>query len=298
MTLKKTIVILNILLVAVLGYVLSRPIPDPGDDTGVLRPDTVRDQRDEADVSRAPDDGKSLPHARPEDYSALAESDLFGARAEAESEAPQDPEVEPAEPLKLNLLGTVAGDSSLARAIIKPEGERRQSIYSVGDSVRGAEILQISRKRVLLKREGRHYELTMDITQAIEIDGEEIVLAIDDFSDVISAGSDFIEIDRDELLDRGGGMFALMRQVQDNLQVEPYMEDGEAAGLRLRGVENIGIAQLAGIREGDVVRSVNGDVVSSVPRAMQAFRRARHREEVSIEIVRNGERIEKSYRIK
>lgn len=297
---KKILYLLNILLLVATLYILTRPLP--GEDYVLEETKTGLGERERASAGK---ERGALRELESEDYQDIIDSDLFGTMAEQEErrrrEEREEPEesAEPAEPLELNLLGTVAGGSRLARAIIQAEGETRQGVYSEGDSIKRAEIKEISRKRVLLARDGTHYELTMDMTQVVEIDGQEAVLSMDEFRDAVSSGeSGVIEVDRAEMLERGGGMFAMMRQVQENLRAEPYVKDGEALGLKLKGVEDIGVAKLAGVEEGDVVRSVNDQAISSVSEAMRVFRRARHLDDVSVKLLRNGEEVEMSYKFK
>ncbi len=297
MIIKRIVIIVTVFLLAVAGYLITRPLPDYVDtvETAGIEDPKV--------TSSSEDDGISQEI----EYDLLVENDLFGIiamerrrqRRESVERPEPEPEPEPAEPLNLDLLGTIAAGSGLARAIIQPKGESKQKIYRVGDAVKDAEIIDIARKRVLLSRDGIRYELTMDMTEAVEIEGEEVVLSAGDFRDsVVVAADGVIEVDRREVLEKGGGMFALMRQVQGNLQARPYMENGEAKGLQLKGVENVGVMQLAGIEEGDVVRSVNGQVISSVSKAMQVFRKARHLDELDVKILRGEEIIEQSYNFK
>lgn len=50
----------------------------------------------------------------------------------------------------LELLGTVSGSDSDARAIIRAGADQREQIYRLGDTVQGAEIVRIERGRVAL----------------------------------------------------------------------------------------------------------------------------------------------------
>ena len=63
--------------------------------------------------------------------------------------------------MQLALLGTVAGDAASARAIIMDQKERSQDIYRVGDTVQDAEIRQILRGKVILRRGETDEVLTM-----------------------------------------------------------------------------------------------------------------------------------------
>ncbi len=87
-------------------------------------------------------------------YNKIVERNIFGATEKIE-ETPAE-EVGPIEileetSLELSLLGTIAGDSASARAIILDKRQRSQDIYRVGDSVQEAEIRQILRGKVILR---------------------------------------------------------------------------------------------------------------------------------------------------
>ena len=87
-------------------------------------------------------------------YTKIVERNIFGATEKVE-QAPVE-EVGPVEALEetslqLSLLGTVAGDTGSARAIILDQRQRSQDIYRVGDSVQEAEIRQILRGKVILR---------------------------------------------------------------------------------------------------------------------------------------------------
>ncbi len=302
MSLRRTLIVINLLMLGTVVSMLTLPLPGTDGD-GVAGDATGHPGS--AEYSARETGMGSLPAPGEEDYDALVERDLFGVIAREQQQRRRDeqqqepPRAESADSLELNLLGTIAGGSGLARAIIQPEDHSRQGIYRTGDRVMGAEIVDISRKKVLLSRDGTLYELTMDMTRRVEVGGKDVILAADEFRDVVRAGEDgVVEVDRRELLERGGGMFAMLRELQENLRAEPYREGGETVGLKLAGVESIGVAQLAGIEEGDVLRSVNGHAISSVPQAMQMFRRVRHLEDMDVTIQRDGATVEMSYRLK
>ncbi len=302
---RKPLILINLLLLIALGYLFYGTFQHSAEhDIGRVSVDVELDMPDDDSFAEV---NNGLLEPQTDDYDLLIQDDIFGVLAEQRERERRDARVstdeterEPhAEPLELNLLGTVAGGSNLARAIIQPEGESHQKVYRIGDSVKGAEIIQIERKTVRLRRDGVNYELTMDMTLAIEIDGEEeMILAVEDFKHAFSEEDDALVVDRREFLEQGGGMFAMMRQVQGNIRARPHMENGEVKGLEIAGVDKIGVAQIAGLEEGDVVQSVNGQLINSLPKAMQVFRKARHLDDLSVEILRDGESISKSFKFK
>ena len=108
--------------------------------------------------------GAAKPLAAP-DSTMLLQRNIFGAAEKAEAPPVEATEelVESLEEttLQLALLGTVAGDAASARAIIMDQKERSQDIYRVGDTVQDAEIRQILRGRVILRRGEKDEVLSM-----------------------------------------------------------------------------------------------------------------------------------------
>ena len=104
------------------------------------------------------------PLARPE-YDMISERNIFDATDKTDAQ-PVEVKAEPIEnleetTLQLALLGTIAGDSESARAIILDQKNKSQDIYRVGDSVQDAEIKQILRGKVILRHGDKDEILTM-----------------------------------------------------------------------------------------------------------------------------------------
>lgn len=100
--------------------------------------------------------------AAPVDYGVITRRNLFGPPPQAGSspvvETP--PEAIEATSLEVVLMGTIGGGDD-SRAIILNKQDRKQEIYSVGDSVQGALIKEILRGKVILNLDGRDEMLDM-----------------------------------------------------------------------------------------------------------------------------------------
>ena len=70
--------------------------------------------------------------------------------------------------------------------------------------------------------------------------------------------------------------------------VEPYVEKGQTEGLRISGLEKIPDAALLGLRNGDIVQSVNGQSLTSKQKAFQVLQKARTQSQVSLQLSREG----------
>jgi type II secretory pathway component PulC len=95
-------------------------------------------------------------------YRAITERNVFGSLV-GTSEEIKPSEYENLEPtsLKLALVGTVAGSDEDAAAFIEETDKRRQEIYRVGDSIKGAILKAILEEKVVLSVDGKDEILTM-----------------------------------------------------------------------------------------------------------------------------------------
>jgi hypothetical protein len=109
-------------------------------------------------VQTVPEGKKVEIRRKSDDYQIIIDRNIFGAVLEkSEEKLPTQPVEEELQPtkLKLSLMGTVSGTSKDTRAIISDDTSRKQDIYAVGDSVQGALIKVIERRRVVLRVNGK-----------------------------------------------------------------------------------------------------------------------------------------------
>jgi type II secretory pathway component PulC len=75
----------------------------------------------------------------------------------------------------------------------------------------------------------------------------------------------------------------------DNAIIEPYSSDGQIQGLRLSGLQNVPFIEDFGLRNGDIIQFVNGQLLTSKQKAYQVFKKARTQPSINIELLRDGE---------
>ena len=97
-----------------------------------------------------------------------------------------------------------------------------------------------------------------------------------------------------------GGLYAVEREIVDAYAKKPATlgalgwvsrhegEDGKADGFALGGIRCGNDLHEAGLRNGDVVHSVNGKPLTSVPQALWAYTTQRKKDELQLQITRNG----------
>ncbi len=238
------------------------------------------------------------------DYNKIVERNIFGATEKIE-QAPVEEVVEPLEnleetSLQLSLLGTIAGDTESARAIILDKRERSQNIYRVGDSVQEAEIKQILRGKVIL-RHGENDEIltmaegddkpksTAKTTPRTRPAGKPqqgpAQLAKREMP-AVEAVTESITIGQAELQESMSDINDLMTQVR----VRPYFRRGKSEGLIVSQIQPNSIFSKLGLVNGDIISSVNNKAISSPDEAFDFYNSLKTGGEVSIEITRRGQK--------
>jgi len=262
------------------------------------------------------------------DFSMIVERNIFGATGKAEPPPVVEEQVEPIEnlqetTLQLSLLGTIAGDSQNARAIILDQRKRSQDIYRIGDSIQGAEIRQIFRGKIVLRHNEKDEILTMvegedaagaadsnvpaptsrvstrsrRVSRAVSrvpsvpepepgtIDAQEE--AIPDIEEEV------IPISQDELQSSINNLNELLTQVR----VRPYFRQGKPEGLIVSQIQGDSIFAKLGLMNGDIIASVNGEQMSTPEEAFQLYNSLKSGTPVNIEITRRGQKKILTYEI-
>lgn len=199
--------------------------------------------------------------------------------------------------MPLRLRGTVSGSDAVARAIIEDVSSHAQDIYKVGDSVIGAQIESIGRNSVVLLRDGRRELLEVSLAPGDAPAPGPKPAAVMTSSDVLetvkaTSPTDFM-ISKKALLARIGGMEAIL----NSAKIAPYIVDGQAEGLRITGLDGISMARFIGLEDGDVVQNVNGQKLTSVPKAFQVFQKARTQQQLDVVLLRGQDKKKLSFRL-
>jgi general secretion pathway protein C len=247
------------------------------------------------------------------EYGMIVERNIFGATEKAEPIPLEEREelIETLEEttLQLSLLGTAAGDSSSARAFILDQKDKSQDIYRVGDTVQGAEIRQILRGKVVLRRGEKDEILTMaenndqpqppaaavdrrsrqanrDLRDRASREAEAGAGEPGGIEESLEIEEEIIPIAQEELQGSINDLNQLMTQVR----IRPYFRGGKPEGLIVSQIQNDSIFAKLGLMNGDIIASVNGKQMSSPEEAFQLYNSLNTGSQVTVEITRRGQK--------
>jgi type II secretion system protein C len=200
---------------------------------------------------------------------------------------------------QLRLLATVAGDEEVACAVIENVKTKIQDLYKTGDIIEGARIERIDRNKIFLLNGGKREVLNLyaveSVPDRVETGAEAVIAKKSEASEVVNVISPTErEINKKAFLARVGGMEAILKKVE----VTPYLEDGQEKGVCITGLEDLSMARYVGFQNGDIIQNINGSTVTNRRKAFQILRKARSQSSLNIQLLRNQEQMSLSFGIK
>lgn len=216
------------------------------------------------------------PDSKPQ-YSSIVNENIFG-KIGFESSAPS---VAPAKvtPVKstvpMILIGTyVAGnDPESSYAIIENEKSKSQEVFSIGEEIFDTAILSaIYGDRVEINRNGSIETLLMD-------DAPDSVAGSGPVAD------DAVVVDEGELNQALDNLPLLLTQAR----AVPYFKDGKSVGLRLFAIKSGSLYEKIGLKNGDILKEINGESLGDPTQAIKIFERLKSEKSISLTLERGRE---------
>lgn len=251
-----------------------------------------------------PDDSALLPKVTVDstatgkmNLETLTTLNLFGtAERRAGSKSVQNA---PKTSLNVRLIGVSASSNPERSAAIIQQGSKQQT-YIIGESLGSSSVTveEIHADRVILDNNGRLETLKME---DIGEDRPALSLIVGD-SDNSGA---LVPVDSDEGAPADDATVEQqLAQVADNpsslldyVNISPVQTNGELKGYKLNSGKNPELFRDAGFQNGDLAVAINGYDLTDMEQAMLASQELSEQEQVTIEIERDGERMELSFEL-
>lgn len=231
-------------------------------------------------------------------YQSITNRDLFKTKEHADKPDDQLGEAELEKlkqtSMKLKLFGTVTGVKDNAYAVIEDTQKRKQGLYRKGDTIQKAQIKMILRKKVVLSVNGKDEILLMDEDKNKKRKSS----PFPEKQELSEPGGRFdydesVSIDRERINESLKNINQLMSQVK----VRPHFKDGKPNGLLLSHVRQNSIFKEMGLKNGDIVKGVNGNEIQSVDDALKFYESLKSSSSVEVQIERQGEGLTIGYQI-
>jgi general secretion pathway protein C len=194
----------------------------------------------------------------------------------------------------LRLLGTLVAsrdDTSLA-SVYEDAVDRTTTVWP-GREFQGAEVLAIERTRVLLRGSGRL--AFIDFAPAPVSAGSAVPPpSSQPGASIQQVGAHAYEVPRHEV----DSALANMHQLAMQARVVPSFIHGAPQGFKLFAIRPDSFFTRLGLRNGDTLRRINGFTLDSPDNALAAYQRLQDASLIELEVVRDGQPVLQTYRIR
>lgn len=201
--------------------------------------------------------------------------------------------------LNVRLIGVSASSNPERSAAIIQQGSNQQT-YIIGESLGSSSVTveEIHADRVILDNNGRLETLKME---DIGEDRPALSLIVGDSDNagaLVPVDSDDSNLVDDAVVDQQLAQVANNpSSLLDYVNISPVQSNGELKGYKLNSGKNPELFRDAGFQNGDLAVAINGYDLTDMKQAMLASQELSEQEQVSIEIERDGERMELSFEL-
>ncbi len=223
------------------------------------------------------------------DYAAIFEKNIFGSSiVKPESEGNMYEAMPSAEELLgLQLTGTVTGNRSVARAIIKDLKTNMSGLYKIGDTVGEATIERIEKNSVILIHDSQRKALHLyaKVPHSRGANGGQPDQSSAYKQNVNETETNTTSKPEVKALARLGNN---IKTVLKTATIEPNETGGKVEGLSIKDIGNSAIAAGLGLKDGDIIQAVNDQKLTSVQKAYQVLKKARSQSTITVNLSRDG----------
>ena len=213
----------------------------------------------------------------------ISDTKVFGTLGVREAQTTQA--APPPSPLSLTLVGTFITEGQEPYAIIEDKKKQSQDMFLLGDSVFDqATLKKIYEDRVEIERLGKLEVLKLD-----EFGGADGPVA----GGIANNGDDYV-VDEAEL-DKGLENLPLLLT---QARAVPYFKDGRSIGLRLFAIKSGSLYEKIGLKNGDILKSINGNSLADITQALKLFEQLKQERSIGLVLERDKQDREFKYTIR
>ena len=201
--------------------------------------------------------------------------------------------------LKLKLWGTAVFSNGKSFSIIEDQGARKQGVYGVNAVVPGnATVKDIEWNRVILSHNGKDEILELEEPKTTA--GPHTAVAAAPAAPGAPGGTGIQQTAENEFTvpkTEVDSALENMSQLFTQIRAVPHFEGGQSIGFRLFAIRRGSLFDRIGLKNGDIIRSINGNEMTDPSKAMGLLQELRDSNNLDVEITRNQQPQKLTYSI-
>ena len=184
------------------------------------------------------------------------------------------------------LVGTITGPKGYSWAVLQERGSRKQKYYRINGDIDGVRILSVSRNQIQIERQGKKEILNLAEDAGPQPPVKSAVSAgpVPKGEEVKKLSANRYLVNREDVSAAVGDINQFMTQAR----LKPQFEMGRPAGFSVSEVVPGSLIEKLGLKNGDVIRKVNGMSVSRPEEVMQAYGQLQRDSNIEVEVERGG----------
>ncbi len=236
------------------------------------------------------------------DYALVVTNNPFGLKAEGFSPLTNTKKPAGVVTIKLRLLGTIAGNKGTGYAVIEDD-KGTQEVFKTGDEVFKMAVLEKVLPDSVIFKDGSKISLA-EIPTGLTPPTQQTAFAlpVPNAPTISGASDNFIRpaatnsyvLDARKVQDALDNPKALMTEAR----LQPRYNNGRQEGFMLQEVKSGGIYDQLGLKNGDVLLSVNRYDITNPETGLQAFTALRGVNDLQLDILRGGTKVTLNYQMR
>lgn len=191
----------------------------------------------------------------------------------------------------VKLRGTAISGIFKPIAIIEHTNTNQNRWYEVGDTLCGGRIVEIERGAIVLEMNGGRYIFGLPKG---EVEGAGTILPE---IEKIALGEKVSDNVWRVKLDAAIDMLTKLGEVMKEARIRPYFAIGKAAGVRIDRIKDGSIIKDMGLKDGDIIKGINGFGLMSPARIFEAYRKYKNDQLIQVQILRDERPVTLTYNI-